>query len=86
MAFALWLLTGLPVKIGPSTDFRFLRTPNTATIPHLSDVDPMLRALLFAFDRSSLSDITGSGRAQLDQLVNGLEEHAAIVQSIRVLG
>ncbi|WP_267224035.1 OmpA family protein [Dyella silvae] len=41
---------------------------------------------LFAFDRYSLSDIAGAGRAQLDELVQTLQEHPAQAQSIRVLG
>lgn len=41
---------------------------------------------LFAFNRSGLSDITGSGRAQLDELVQKLNAHSAMVQSVRVLG
>lgn len=41
---------------------------------------------LFAFDRSSVADITGSGRAQLDQLASNIEAHGRNVQSIRVIG
>jgi outer membrane protein OmpA-like peptidoglycan-associated protein len=41
---------------------------------------------LFAFDRSSITDITGSGHAQLDEVVQGIQQHGKDIQSIRVLG
>ena len=41
---------------------------------------------LFAFDRSSLADITDSGRAQLGMLAQSLKERAGQIQTIRVTG
>jgi len=41
---------------------------------------------LFAFDRAGPSDMSVEGRAKLDKLAQGIQQHAAQVQSVRVLG
>lgn len=41
---------------------------------------------LFAFDRAGASDMTAEGRAKLDKLALGIQQHAGQVQGIRVVG
>jgi outer membrane protein OmpA-like peptidoglycan-associated protein len=41
---------------------------------------------LFAFDRAGASDMSAEGRAKLDKLAQGIQQHAGQVQSVRVVG
>nr|WP_199043656.1 OmpA family protein [Dyella sp. ASV24] len=70
----------------PESCARFQKPDPTPAAPVTTDRVTFSADALFLFDRTGLADITGNGRAQLDELAQKLKKYADQIQSIRIQG